>query len=365
MVLDALSIFNYRNIASAELSFTRGINCFIGRNGMGKTNVLDAIYMLSMTKSAQAQTDAQTLRHGETMMSLRGVYAHDDGLPETIFCGMKAGQRKTLRRGDKAYKRLAEHIGLIPLVTVSPRDVSLVDAPAERRRLLDVALSQQDPSYLDALVQYNKAQQQRNAALKQEEPDMETITLFGDQMALYGQTLYERRSAYVAAFLPAFERYYGHLSRGHEAVGLRYASHAERGDLRELIRANVAKDLAVGYSLYGPHRDDLEMTLGGFPLRHEGSQGQTKTYLIALKLSQYGLMAAGARPTKPLLLLDDIFDKLDAERVEQIVELVGGDEFGQTFVTDTNRDHLEQILRRRGEAFRLFHVEEGVVDEAS
>lgn len=361
MVLDALDILNYRNIAQAELTFTRGINCLIGRNGMGKTNVLDAIYILSMCKSAVAQTDAALLRHGETLMSVRGLYAHDDGTPETIQLGLRQGSRKIMRRGDKAYQRLSEHIGLIPLVTVSPADAALIASPADRRRLLDVVISQTDPAYLDALVQYGKALQQRNALLRQETDNDELLDLYAHQMAHYGQLIYERRQAYVDAFTPAFQRYHDLLAGGHESVELRYTSHAQRGPLFDVIQGATHKDKAVGYTLHGVHRDDLELTLSGYPLRHEGSQGQTKTFLIALKLSQYEFLRQRGRQTRPILLLDDIFDKLDATRVEKIVELVTGTDFGQTFVTDTNRDHLDQILTRRADDFRLFHVEEGAV----
>ena len=366
MVLRELSILHYKNIHQADLTFSPKMNCFIGSNGEGKTNLLDAIYFLSLCKSSTGAADSACIQHDADFTVLQGQYVHEDGTPEEIYMGMKRGTKKQLKRNKKPYKRLAEHIGLLPLVMVSPLDSMLISGGSEeRRRFMDVIISQTDRRYLDALMNYNKALQQRNALLKVEEPgpDLDLLALWEEEMARYGTLVYEARARYVEAFKPIFQQIYAHVSQDKEQVGLQYVSHAQRGPLLEIIQRDRAKDLVMGYSLHGIHKDDLEMTLGGFPIKREGSQGQNKTYLIALKLAQFDFLRRTGSQTTPLLLLDDIFDKLDAERVEQIVRLVSGDSFGQIFITDTNRDHLDQILARMDSDYRLFHVSHGRIEE--
>ena len=363
MVLRKLTILNFKNIAQAELELSTGINCFIGQNGQGKTNLLDAVYFLSMTKSSLSGTDSNCVRHGEETMLLQGDYEREDGTPEQVSCGLRVGQKKVMRRGGKAYKRMAEHIGLIPLVVVGPSDSMLVGGGSdERRRFLDIVISQCEPAYLDALMRYNKALQMRNMLLKSEaEPDAALMEVYEEEMAREGEFVYGRRKHYVEQLQPAFQRYYSAIAPEAERVGLNYVSHCQRGPLLEVIQRDRHRDRAVGYSLHGIHRDELEMTLGGYPIRREGSQGQNKSYLVALKLSQFNLLKQTAARTTPILLLDDIFDKLDAQRVEAIVRLVSGDEFGQIFITDTNRDHLDQILRLVPSGHSLFHVNNGEI----
>ena len=364
MILRQISILNYKNITQAELQLSPKMNCFIGQNGEGKTNVLDAVHFLSLCKSMTTSQDSLCIRHGEDLAVLQGQYEREDGVTEDISLGMKRGQKKVLKRNQKAYQRMAEHIGLIPLVVVSPLDQMLIAGGSEeRRRFMDVVLSQTNRPYLDALMNYNKALAQRNALLKQEDPapDAELLSLWEEEMARHGQLIYETRAQYVAEFMPLFQQFYSRISQGREQVELTYVSHAQRGPLLEVIQRDRHKDLAVGYSLHGTHKDDLEMTLGGFPIKREGSQGQNKTFLIALKLAQFDFLRRTGSRTTPLLLLDDIFDKLDSERVEQIVRLVSEADFGQIFITDTNRDHLDQILKRMGGDYRLFHVKGGEV----
>ncbi len=363
MILKRIAILNYKNVGQAELDLSAKMNCFIGSNGEGKTNLLDAVYFLSFCKSATCAIDSQLIRHGEEYFMLQGQYEREDGTPEEIYCGLKARQKKRFKRNKKEYKRLAEHIGLVPLVMVSPADAALIGGGSEeRRRFMDMVISQYDREYLDALVRYNKALQQRNVLLKQEEePDAELMALWEEMMAREGELIYARRREYIDRFIPIFQDFYAHISRGHEEVGLRYVSHCERGPLLDVIRRDRAKDRIMGYSLHGIHKDDLEMTLGGYPIRREGSQGQNKTYLIALKLAQFDFLKRTGSHTTPLLLLDDIFDKLDADRVEQIVHLVSGDNFGQIFITDTNRDHLDRILSAGSSDYKLFHVKGGEV----
>ena len=328
---------------------------------MGKTNVLDAIYYLSFCRSAGNPIDSQVIRHEEPFFMLEGNYDED----LCISVAMKRGTKKHFKRNKKEYKRLSEHIGLIPLVVVAPSDTLLIEGTSEeRRRLMDMVISQYDRSYIDALARYNNAHQQRNTLLKMEdeEPDPLLMQLWEEQMAESGEVLYQKRKAFVDELIPVFQDYYQRISGGQERVGLSYVSHCQRGPLLDVIQRDRMKDRAVGYSLHGVHRDDLEFTLDGHPMRREGSQGQNKTYVIALKLAQFDFLKRTASQTTPLLLLDDIFDKLDAERVEQIVRLVSSDSFGQIFITDTNRDHLDQILRNSALDYRIFHVENGDIN---
>ncbi len=363
MILREISILNYKNIGQADLSFSPKLNCLIGLNGEGKTNLLDAVHFLALCKSATTSQDSACIRHGEEFCVIQGQLEHDNGDAEEVYLGMRRGQKKVVKRNKKAYRRIAEHIGLVPLVMVSPLDSLLIAGGGEeRRRFLDIVISQTDRRYLDSLMAYNKALAQRNALLKQEDPapDEELLSLWEAEMARHGTAVFEARQRYVEAFVPVFQEIYGLVSQQREQVGLAYTSHAQRGPLLEVIQRDRTKDLAVGYSLHGVHRDDLEMTLDGFPLKREGSQGQNKTFLVALKLAQFDFLRRSLGEA-PLLLLDDIFDKLDATRVEQIVHLVAGDDYGQIFVTDTNRDHLDQILKRSGGDYRLFHVKQGEI----
>ena len=364
MILKKLSIINYRNIREASLELSPKINCLIGSNGMGKTNVLDAIYFLSFCKSATGGMDTQMITHGEECFVIDALYEDERGDEEQICCGMKRGSRKHFKRNRKEYKRLSQHIGLIPLITISPADTAIIDSGSEiRRKMMDVVIAQSRPGYMDSLIRYNNALQQRNALLKmEEEPDATLMELWEEEMAREGTLIHERRTAFTMAFEPVFQRFHDRISQRHERVGLAYVSHGQRGPLLEVIRQGRAKDRIMGFSLHGTHKDDLDMTIDGYPMKREGSQGQNKTYLIALKLAQFDYLHRTKKSTTPLLLLDDIFDKLDAERVEQIVELVGGDTFGQIFITDTNRDHLDSILSHSHEDYRLFHVTQGQIN---
>ena len=372
MILRRLSILNYKNIREASLELSPKINCFIGQNGVGKTNVLDAVYYLSFCRSASNPIDSQVIRHEEPFCVIEGEYESDsqhpigDSQQLLISCGMKRGVKKHFKRNKKEYKRLSEHIGLIPLVVVSPSDTMLIEGSSEeRRRLLDMVISQYDRSYIEALSRYNNAHQQRNTLLKQEDPapDPMLLQIWEEQMAESGEVIYQKRNAFVQELIPLFQQFYNQISSGRETVGLNYTSHCQRGPLLEVIQRDRHKDLAVGFSLHGVHRDDLEFTLDGHLMKREGSQGQNKTYAIALKLAQFDFLKRTASQTTPLLLLDDIFDKLDAERVEQIVRLVSGDAFGQIFITDTNRDHLDQILKASALDYKIFYVDNGEITE--
>ena len=374
MILNRLSIINYKNIKEATLTLSPKMNCFIGHNGTGKTNILDAVYYLSFCRSAYNSIDSQVIRHDQDFFVVEGEYTDDRGMRSedqeelrklSIYCGMKRGTKKHFKCNKKEYKRLSQHIGLIPLIFVSPADTYLVDGGGEeRRRLMDMVISQYDNLYLDALNRYNKALQQRNTLLKmEEEPDMELMRIWEEQMAAEGEVIYQKRNAFVQELIPVFQQIYQQISDDRESVSLRYVSHGQRGPLLEVIQRDRIKDRAVGYSLHGIHRDDLEMMLGDYPMRREGSQGQLKTFVIAMKLAQFSFLKRTCSKTTPLLLLDDIFDKLDAHRVERIVNLVASEEYGQIFITDTNRDHLDKILQANDFDYQLFSVEDGEVTE--
>ena len=365
MILKKLSIINYKNIKTATLDFSPKINCLIGSNGVGKTNVLDAVYYLSFCRSAQNPIDSQVIRHNQDYFVIEGLYDTDDGAVENIYCGMKRGTKKHFKRNKKEYKRLSEHIGLIPLVVVSPSDTLLIEGGSEeRRRLMDIVISQYDNSYIDALNRYNKALQQRNTLLKMDdEPDADIMAIWEEQMAAEGETIYAKRAQFVEELIPIFQQYYQEISSNCEQVGFNYVSHCQRGRLLDVIQRDRFKDRAVGYSLHGVHRDDLEFTLGDHQMKREGSQGQNKTFVIALKLAQFDFLKRTASHTTPLMLLDDIFDKLDAQRVEKIVSIVSGEEFGQIFITDTNREHLDKILENSSHDYKIFYVDKGEVTE--
>ena len=365
MILKRISILNYKNLGQVELDFSPKMNCFIGQNGMGKTNLLDAVYYLSFCKSATNPIDSQNMMHDQEFFVIQGFYETEAGDMEEVYCGMKRRQKKQFKRNKKEYQRLSDHIGFIPLVMVSPADSELIAGGSEeRRRFMDVVISQYDKEYLEALIRYNKALQQRNTLLKAEvEPDEELMLVWEEMMAATGEVVYRKRRAFIDEFIPTFQTFYSHISQDRETVNLAYESHAEQGNLLQLLKENRPKDRIMGYSLKGVHKDDLTMHLGEYPIKREGSQGQNKTYLIALKLAQFDFLRRTGSNTTPLLLLDDIFDKLDASRVEQIVKLVSGDKFGQIFITDTNRDHLDKIMKKIEGDYKVFGVEDGAVTE--
>ena len=362
MILKKLVILNYKNITEATLELSPKMNCFIGHNGAGKTNVLDAIYYLSFCHSASNPIDSQVIRHEQEFFVIEGDYEGESATAINIYCGMKRGQKKHFKRNKKEYQRLSEHIGLIPIVMVSPSDTLLIEGGSEeRRKLLDAVIAQSDRQYIDTLNRYNKALAQRNTMLKQDdEPDAEVMAILEEQMAATGEAIYQQRTLLVDRLTPVFQQFYERISGAREQVSLRYSSHCQRGPLLEVIQRDRWKDRAVGYSLHGIHRDDLEIMLDGHLMKREGSQGQQKSFVIALKLAQFELLRQ-SMSTTPLLLLDDIFDKLDTQRVEQIVGLVASDKFGQIFITDTNRDHLDQILTASSHDYKIFHVADGEI----
>ena len=362
MYIDKISILNYRNIAECDLHFSPKINCFLGQNGMGKTNLLDAIYYLSFCKSHLNSIDTQIIKHDSEFFMLQGVYQRKE-VEELISCAVKHRTKKQFKRNKKDYERLSDHIGVIPVVLISPSDLEIItDGSDERRRFIDTVISQYDKPYLSALIRYNAALQSRNAMMKKEAALDETmLDIYEEQMALEAAYIYQKRAEFIAGFVPVFQQFYAEISAGKEQVGLLYTSHSQQGDLRMLLRECRQRDHLLGYTTRGSHKDDLTMLLGDYPMKRTGSQGQNKTYLVALKLAQFTYLKRVSEQT-PILLLDDIFDKLDVERVTRIVKLVSSDEFGQIFITDTNREHLDEILMRLGGEARIFEVVDGAVE---
>lgn len=360
MILRKLSILNYKNILQAEVVFSPKMNCFFGNNGMGKTNLLDVIHYLSFCKSHINTLDSQIINNDQDMCVIQGEYDYE-GRAEDIFCAIRRRQRKQFKRNKKEYEKLSEHIGLLPLVMVSPADSDLIRGGSdERRRFLDLIISQQDKQYLHALIQYNKALLQRNMLLKNQSMDAALYEVLEMQMSMYGKMVFDKRQLLVESFIPIFNEYYQTICRSTEQVGLRYISQLEDRDLTESLAANRERDRILGYTSNGVHKDELEMTLNEQLIRRVGSQGQNKTYLIALKLAQFAFLNRKGQTT-PILLLDDIFDKLDAARVAEIIKLVSGDSFGQIFITDTNRKYLDEILQAMNHDYALFRIEQGEV----
>ncbi len=345
-----------------NVSFSPKVNCLIGSNGMGKTNLLDAVYYLSFCKSSVTVNDSQNIFHEEPFFMIQGNYITDSGISEEISCGLKRGEKKQFKRNKKSYDRLSDHIGSVPLVMVSPADnVLIAGGSEERRRFVDMVISQYDSEYLNALIRYNRVLQQRNVMLRADVmPDAEMFSLIEEMMVAEAVRIHQGRKQFVEELVPVFSRFHSIITGGNEEVALLYRSHLNENDLRELLAASRADDRSLGYTSKGVHRDELVMKLGGYPIRKEGSQGQNKSFLVALKLAQYDFLYRKGGET-PILLLDDIFDKLDSNRVEQIVNLVSGDGFGQIFITDVNREHTDGILEQIDGAYRLFEVDQGEV----
>ena len=416
MILQSLHILNYRNIREASLEFGDKLNCFVGLNGQGKTNVLDAIYLLSFAKSAFTSQDSLNITHGEEMAMVQGVYStksiverpslqdsktlstlsasglstlSPEGGLTTISCGLRKGVKKQFRKDKKDYPRLIDHIGLIPLVMISPADQNLIeDGSDERRRFMDVVISQLDRKYLDCLTTYNALLKQRNALLKQlqtppqpspqgREVSEDLLEVLEWQMVEPAEYIFRARTEFFEVFKPHFEAVYKRIATSpdlpqgeeREIPQLRYVSQLQDRDLRKAYVRTRQRDLILGWTSQGIHKDDLEMKLGEFPLKQVGSQGQQRTFVLAMKLAQALYLSkvesrkskdSFAQSQRPILLLDDIFDRLDSQRVERIVEMVQGEEFGQIFITDTDRQHLTEILKPNEKA-KIFHVENGQI----
>ena len=365
MFIKNLTVVNYKNLIQADLHFSSKLNCFIGNNGVGKTNLLDCLFYLSFCKSCFNLPDSQNIRHKEEFFVVQGKYDRG-GEPEDIYCGFKTGHKKIFRRNKKEYERLSDHIGLIPLVIISPADSILIQGGSEeRRRFMDSVISQNDRQYLEWLLKYNRALLQRNNLLKffavNYQFDADSLEVWNEQLILTGEKIYKKRIEFLDTLLPVFQKYYDFICQGHENVRLEYQSQLKDQDFRTLLEESVAKDRALQYTSIGIHKDDLDLKIEDYSIKKLGSQGQNKSYLISLKLAQFDFIQS-VNKVKPILLLDDIFDKLDSSRVGQIVKLVSGSNFGQIFITDTNREHLDGIIREAGGVdFKIFLVSDGQI----
>lgn len=367
MHLESLSLLNFKNLEEVDIRFSPNLNCFIGNNGAGKTNLMDAIYYLSFCKSFINSNDQMNIRHQKDFFVIQGRYQRFDQ-EETIYCGLKGGQKKHFKRNKKEYKRLSEHIGLLPLVIVTPSDTDLImGGSEERRKFLDALISQYDQVYLDHLIRYNRALIQRNQLLKQFAGERffrnDLLEVWDDQLVRLGVLIHEKRVEYIQQFQPVFQYYYELIASGYEKIGLVHQSQLYENDFQSLMTANRQKDLLLQFTSAGIHKDDILFNLGDHPIKKLGSEGQKKTYLVALKLAQFDFIKKISGLT-PILLLDDIFDKLDKHRVKQLVRLVAHDHFGQIFITDTNREHLDQIIHEVSAGSKIFLVYDGTVKEA-
>ena len=362
MFLEKLSILNFKNYNEAQLEFSEKINCFLGNNGEGKTNLLDAIYYLSFCKSFFNPIDSQNIKHDLPFFVVEGFY-NKNNKEEVIYCGLKKGQKKQFKRNKKNYDRLADHIGKIPLVIITPIDILLIiDGSDVRRKFIDGIISQYDKSYLNNLLSYNKALNHRNLLLKSfwlnRNFDQETLDVWDEQLVQYGNLIYQARNNFIKKFTPIFQNYYTTLSGDKEKVELEYRSQLNDGSFGKLLEDNIDKDRANHYSNIGIHKDDLVFKLGEMPLKKFGSQGQQKTYLLALKLAQAELIQEISE-TKVIILLDDIYDKLDGDRMNQLLNIVGDGKFGQVFITDTDLERIPTILKNEKINFKSFQIKNG------
>lgn len=359
MFLKKLSLFNYKNFSEASFDFDNKINCFVGKNGIGKTNVLDAIYHLSQGKSYFNPLAAQNIKHNEEFFVVDGSFEKNDRT-EQIVCSLKKGQKKILKRNGKLYEKFSEHIGLIPLVIISPADRDLIiDGSETRRKFVDSVISQLDKEYLQEIIKYQRIIVQRNALLKyfaiNHTFDKETLLIYNEQLNELGQKIFEKRKQFLEEFIPIFNQYYSEISSNSEEVRLVHQSDLYEKNILQLLEDNLAKDRALQYTSVGVHKDDLSFEIDGFPIKKFGSQGQQKSFLIALKLAQFDFVKKQSGE-KPILLFDDIFDKLDETRVSKIVSMVNQEEFGQLFISDTHPERTETIVKQTHQTYKIFNL---------
>ena len=360
MTLDNIEILNFKNIPAAKLEFSPGVNCLLGMNGMGKSNLLDAIHLLSMARTMSSLPDAYMMKHGENMMLVKGEFKNDSGTADTISCGLATGRRKSFKKNGKEYGRLSEHIGNYPVVISTPDDSRIISGSGEeRRKLMDMVISQADPVYLDALIRYNRALDNRNKMLRAGVKDPILYESIEKTMEDAAKIIHTARKEWVDSIGPIVADIYSRIAGNNENTVITYKSSLNTASMREVLDSHRAKDQVLGFTSAGVHRDDLIAGLDGYNLRSLGSQGQLKTFVVALRLAIYKYLK-DRKGVAPLLLLDDIFDKLDATRVENIMkEVTRPDEFGQIFITDTNRKHLDDILGGISGPKTLINVENG------
>ena len=367
MHLKNLHLVNYKNYEEAEIPLSPGINCFVGKNGAGKTNILDAVHYLSMCKSYMNAVDRQNIRFEQPFFVIQGDWTKDE-IITNIHCAVKVGAKKVFRRNKKEYEKLADHIGQFPAVMISPYDRDLISEGSDlRRKWMDGIIAQFDRKYLEDIQKYAKVLQQRNALLKNMAEhrlfDRESIEIWNMQMVQLGVRIFERRKEFLKSFIPVFQKHYDSIGKESEKVSLTYRSQLKDGDFNQLLINAERKDAQMRYSTVGTHRDDLVFEIKGHPVKKFGSQGQQKSYIIALRLAQYEWLKAQLNVT-PVLLLDDIFDKLDQTRVERLIKLVHDQFFGQVLVSDTDEDRVRDIFAKNELKSKMFRVNDGIVEEA-
>jgi DNA replication and repair protein RecF len=367
MYLQKLILNNFKNCEEATLHFSDKINCFIGDNGAGKTNILDGIFYLSFCKSYFNNIDTQNILHDRDYFAIHGTYSRNGDQADKVSCLQKVNHKKSFRINSKEYERLADHIGLFPLVMISPYDRDLINEGSDqRRKYIDGVISQFDRIYLDNLISYNKALSQRNALLKSfadsSSFNRASLEIWDRQLSDYGTLIFQRREEFIESLIPIFQQYFEEISGGRETVSINYDSQLHERGLEELLSVSVEKDRRLKYTTTGIHKDDLAFTIGGYPLKKFGSQGQQKSFVIALKLAQFEFTKK-LKGFKPILLFDDIFDKLDDHRVSHIISLVGHDNFGQVFITDTQEKRIEKLFAESTIDHMIFKVESGAVTE--
>jgi len=359
MLLRQLSLINYKNFESKQLMFDEKINCFVGANGIGKTNILDSIYHLSFGKSYFNPVSSQNIRHGSDFFVIDGTFKKGER-KEKIVCSLKKNNKKIIKRNGKAYDRFADHIGLLPLVIISPADRDLIiEGSDTRRKFIDGVISQSDKTYLKNLINYNKVLSQRNALLKYFAANRtfneDTLAVYNEQMYTYGTKIFKKRSSFLEAFIPIFQEQYKSITDNTEEVSLSYESKLRDNDLLSLLNKNLDKDRALQYTSVGIHKDDLSFEISNYPIKKFGSQGQQKSFLIALKFAQFHFMKSQSGTT-PILILDDIFDKLDEHRVSHIITLVNNENFGQIFISDTHADRTESVVKKIHQSYKIFKL---------
>ncbi len=365
MILRNLSLVNFRNYEQLEVACSERINCFTGLNGSGKTNLLEAIHYLALCKSFLNPSDTLNIKFEAPFFVIQGEFVREDGTEETIYCGVKKGVKKVFRKNGKDYDRLSDHIGLIPLVVVNPSDgVLIMGGSEERRRFMDSVISQYDRHYLDHLISYNRVLSQRNALLKQLSKgngEMATMEVLDLQLAQHGIIIHEKRKEFIGKIKPLFHNFYAILAGETEDVTIEYDSVLQSKSFAQALDDSRRKDLALEYTTTGIHRDDLDFKINGYSLKKSGSQGQQKSFLISLKLAEYRLLDISTG-RKPLLLLDDIHDKLDADRVYRLMELVCSSDFGQLFITDTGAGRMHVLFKGRGLPYKMYEVSQGKLE---
>ena len=367
MWLKNITLLNFKNYADASVSFSRTVNAFVGNNGAGKTNLLDAIHYLCLCKGYFNPIDSQQIKTAEDLFLIQGDFNRDEK-NEKITCGVKRNQKKQFKRNKKEYDKLADHIGLFPLVMISPYDTNIItDGSEERRRFMDNVISQTDAHYLDELIFYNKHLLNRNALLKQialtRSYDPSLLEIYNEQLAASGLKIFVKRQQFMLDFIPLFDNYYQFLTDGKEQVNLQYQSQLADSPFEELLLKSFEKDKVLERTTTGIHKDDLIFQIAEMPLKKFGSQGQQKSFLIALKLAQYAYLQQH-KGFKPLLLLDDIFDKLDDSRMRKLMEMVSHQDFGQIFITDTGRERVLALFEKINVPVTLFEVTNGSVNHA-